>query len=133
MSRCSNCDAPSITGAFHPVLGTWLCDICAMIEASKGSYRRSRSHEHSSRPRKAGKSFPMCPYCGKREGRTRDHIIPKSRGGRGLPNNTVLTCSTCNGDKAARTLAEWIDVLRQHGDGRANLVEQFLASRILFV
>jgi 5-methylcytosine-specific restriction endonuclease McrA len=48
-----------------------------------------------------------CAYCGclmdlvqreppKPNEATFDHVIPKSRGGRGLTDNTVLACRECN-------------------------------------
>lgn len=36
---------------------------------------------------------------------TRDHRIPWSKGGIGIPNNKVLACYECNQDKADRILA----------------------------
>lgn len=47
----------------------------------------------------------LCGYCGKR-GRTVDHVLPRSRGGRDTWENTVLACERCNGRKGDRTPAE---------------------------
>ena len=51
-----------------------------------------------------------CQYCGRhdralgeREGLTRDHIHPVSRGGENTWTNVVTACSTCNMRKADRT------------------------------
>jgi 5-methylcytosine-specific restriction endonuclease McrA len=47
-----------------------------------------------------------CGYCAKKfEGRdlTLDHIVPKSKGGQGIPENLVTACKPCNQRKADRT------------------------------
>jgi len=46
-----------------------------------------------------------CVYCG-RPGRTIDHVLPVSRGGRSVWENTVAACGPCNQRKADRTPAE---------------------------
>lgn len=46
-----------------------------------------------------------CQYCGKRismHSGTRDHVIPRSRGGRDVLSNVVTACQTCNADKGDR-------------------------------
>jgi len=43
-----------------------------------------------------------CFYCNKWmrfEDSTRDHIIPKSRGGMNLYENVVLSCAPCNSER----------------------------------
>ena len=54
-----------------------------------------------------------CAYCGKTSKfLTRDHVIPKSRGGAKEASNIVLACRECNQVKADRTPAEWaLDIL----------------------
>jgi hypothetical protein len=55
-----------------------------------------------------------CQYCGKSESElrrarirlTRDHIIPRSRGGSDSFRNLVAACQRCNGQKGARTPEE---------------------------
>lgn len=45
---------------------------------------------------------PHCIYCKcylKFEEITFDHVVPKSKGGRGLPNNTAICCLKCNREK----------------------------------
>lgn len=79
-----------------------------------------------------------CPYCGVEmivwdfrntcmtippTAATRDHIIPKSKGGRMIPGNRIIVCWRCNVDKRNRTLDVWIGILRHNGDPRATLVE----------
>lgn len=48
----------------------------------------------------------ICAYCGERFDRrslTRDHIVPRARGGRDVWNNVVTACKCCNMRKACRT------------------------------
>ena len=54
-----------------------------------------------------------CAYCGRhrrelgmRERLTRDHLVPRSRGGRDEWLNVLTACSTCNGTKDDRTVQE---------------------------
>jgi len=48
-----------------------------------------------------------CMYCGSVQGKmTVDHIIPTSRGGKGVWENTVCCCGTCNAKKADKTPRE---------------------------
>ena len=47
----------------------------------------------------------ICMYCGQQYGRntlTRDHILPRSRGGTDIWTNVVTACLTCNQRKGAR-------------------------------
>jgi 5-methylcytosine-specific restriction endonuclease McrA len=51
-----------------------------------------------------------CGYCGRaaaelraREFLTRDHVVPRSRGGGDTWTNVVTACNTCNGRKGDRT------------------------------
>lgn len=39
---------------------------------------------------------------------TRDHLLPRSRGGSDQPHNLVLACSTCNAKKGDRTEEEFL-------------------------
>lgn len=51
----------------------------------------------------------LCLYCGERfpVGQlTRDHIIPRSRGGKNVWTNVASACSRCNHHKGARTPEE---------------------------
>jgi 5-methylcytosine-specific restriction endonuclease McrA len=54
-----------------------------------------------------------CGYCLRAEGQlrpreffTRDHVVPRSKGGRDEWTNVVTACNTCNNRKGDRTLAE---------------------------
>lgn len=51
----------------------------------------------------------LCAYCGHvypRSVLTRDHIIPRARGGSDSYSNTVTACQNCNWHKACRTPEE---------------------------
>ncbi len=56
------------------------------------------------------KVFPNCPYCGRPvEGEWHaDHIYPLAMGGTSVVENMVLICPTCNQQKHALTLREFI-------------------------
>ncbi|MDR2196158.1 MAG: HNH endonuclease [Gallionellaceae bacterium] len=48
----------------------------------------------------------LCAYCGERIDRrhaTRDHVLPRARGGKDVWMNVVVACSGCNMRKACRT------------------------------
>jgi 5-methylcytosine-specific restriction endonuclease McrA len=54
-----------------------------------------------------------CQYCGrhlsalrKGERLTRDHVLPRCRGGKDEWANVVTACSSCNGRKGSRTPQE---------------------------
>lgn len=44
-----------------------------------------------------------CRYCGTVKGLTKDHIIPKSRGGKNSKNNYQVLCEFCNKNKSNLT------------------------------
>lgn len=48
---------------------------------------------------------------------TRDHDLPRSRGGRNAQFNIVLACYTCNQDKAHMTSEEFLRYLRHRTGG----------------
>lgn len=51
----------------------------------------------------------ICAYCGGEFGRgvlTRDHILPRARGGRDIWTNVVTACRSCNMHKGCRTPGE---------------------------
>ncbi len=45
---------------------------------------------------------PWCHYCKVRTATTRDHIVPKSKGGGNNRNNYVPCCKKCNTDKGSQ-------------------------------
>jgi CRISPR/Cas system Type II protein with McrA/HNH and RuvC-like nuclease domain len=57
----------------------------------------------------------QCYYC--REyltdlNRTKDHVIPKSKGGKLSKDNKVFACRKCNRNKGDLTIEEWIEKLK---------------------
>jgi 5-methylcytosine-specific restriction endonuclease McrA len=48
----------------------------------------------------------LCGYCGDPSGKTVDHILPTSRGGKNTWVNTVACCDSCNQRKGNYTLVE---------------------------
>lgn len=67
-----------------------------------------------------------CAYCGDpMAAPTRDHIRPRSKGGRLKPGNRALACQPCNTDKGSRSLASWLHRLEIAGDPRAAMVRAF--------
>lgn len=76
-----------------------------------------------------------CHYCNCRfttsgpQMRTKDHRIPKARGGRNHPSNYVDCCLRCNNDKGMMTEIEYREYLRTgrkplgwNGDTRYSLI-----------
>lgn len=68
----------------------------------------------------SGKDFhrQYCFYCEKiiesSADLTKDHIIPKSKGGSNKKNNIVISCKHCNNSKASRTLQEFMSYVMKH-------------------
>lgn len=57
----------------------------------------------------------LCHYCGTELKAYHtwecqvDHVVPKSGGGTDYPWNIVIACRSCNGNKKAKPLEEWLD------------------------
>lgn len=74
-----------------------------------------------------------CPYCGltMRSGTqrppSREHILPKSRGGGDGAINIAIVCAPCNNDKSDWTLDEFAARLTTGDDPRAPRVRAFWA------
>ncbi|MCB9568021.1 MAG: HNH endonuclease [Myxococcales bacterium] len=54
---------------------------------------------------------PLCAYCGLRLGRgqvTRDHVIPRARGGPNTADNLVPSCAACNQRKGCKPLLRFL-------------------------
>lgn len=49
-----------------------------------------------------------CVYCISARATTRDHVIPRSRGGTIRRENQVPACAKCNGDKGDKTILEFL-------------------------
>ena len=57
---------------------------------------------------KTGVKLRCCVYCGRvAKNLTKDHVVPKSKGGATGASNIVLACKPCNQVKADRTPAQW--------------------------
>ena len=61
----------------------------------------------------------MCYYCRRRVGiraLSMDHIVPLSRGGRGVRGNVVPACKDCNSRKQSMLPVEWGEYVRALGE-----------------
>ncbi len=73
-----------------------------------------------------------CPYCsatmmpGTKRFPTRDHIRPRSAGGKLTPGNCAIVCGPCNVSKGSKSLEQFADYLAKHGDPRAPFVRAFI-------
>ena len=57
----------------------------------------------------------QCYYCNEYLNdlnRTKDHVIPKSKGGKLTKDNKVYACRRCNRSKGDLTIEEWIEKLK---------------------
>jgi 5-methylcytosine-specific restriction endonuclease McrA len=79
-----------------------------------------------------------CPYCAETmvigdvespHQPTRDHILPRSRGGSHKQNNGLIVCRACNVAKDNRTLVEWHAQLVRYSDPRAMFVWAVIEAR----
>lgn len=76
-----------------------------------------------------------CPYCGRSMGLdphqrrpTRDHILPRCRGGTGNgADNIVISCAECNTDKANLSVGQFLLALALKDDPRALRVACLIA------
>jgi 5-methylcytosine-specific restriction endonuclease McrA len=98
----------------HQVGPLLLPRIIRLIERVKAIYRRKVGW--SKRSVMLRDRF-TCQYCGK-QGKhnylTIDHVLPRSRGGRNIWQNTVTACFQCNNSKGDRTPREArLSLLRQ--------------------
>jgi 5-methylcytosine-specific restriction endonuclease McrA len=54
---------------------------------------------------------PCCVWCGREvwpRDRTADHLLPRSRGGRGGYENLVLACRPCNRNRRSQAVASYV-------------------------
>lgn len=77
------------------------------------------------RDRAVAAAGARCAYCSS-EGRTGDHVVPRTKGGRTEDRNTVCACSRCNTSKGDRTLTEWV-----HSGTAPAQAASLLAARIM--
>jgi 5-methylcytosine-specific restriction endonuclease McrA len=107
------------------------------VEEAKTALRKARRQDRKLRAERDNEAWEAfhrtadrCYYCGEvlTEGvgegqrapptmRTRDHLIPRSRGGPTHPLNLVHACAGCNARKANRTLEEYRHALVSRGHG----------------
>lgn len=80
-------------------LGVPISTVSTIAEASKPLMRQSRRADRGER---------VCTYCGTEDDLTRDHVMPKSRGGANDDENKVWACRSCNSAKGDRTPEEWL-------------------------
>ena len=55
-----------------------------------------------------GKEPPECVYCGSRDVRRWDHLVPITKGGDTVLGNMVLTCASCDDSKRDLSFEEWM-------------------------
>lgn len=114
----------------HAIL-TWLHGLGHRVVFSVNS--RDVVHEGKRR----GFVGRPCPYCGvamtshmeKKKlpsDVSRDHKLPRSRGGECRGDNRIIVCRSCNSRKGSRTLAEWHLALSASSDPRARHVAAVL-------
>lgn len=60
-----------------------------------------------------------CVWCGvafdERTRATREHVIPRVKGGPSWLENEVAACRRCNGERGHRGAAEWLQECQQRG------------------
>lgn len=62
---------------------------------------------------------PVCVWCARRlwpRDLTVEHLLPRARGGRGLPENLAVACRACNRGRRTRPVAAYVRA--QLADGR---------------
>lgn len=73
-----------------------------------------------------------CPYCAEpmtgRRGPTREHVVPKSKGGRDGDSNIIIACKRCNHDKGDLHVAEFYAWLLARGDARSAVVVDLICN-----
>lgn len=76
-----------------------------------------------------------CPYCERPmmgwRSPSRDHVIPKSKGGTLNDRNKLIVCSPCNNDKNNMTIGKFYKWLTWKRDPRAPIVKALIERRAL--
>jgi len=101
ISHCVACGIDFYTSIKRAVL----CKLCA--RALKKRERKIVDQVFCAVPRKPRcetREIARCCYCDSLCVPTKDHVIPKCRGGR----FTMKTCSACNTSKGSLSLVEWL-------------------------
>lgn len=78
-----------------------------MFEEHTAGRRKKRRRSNNGSSDWIAKTSGHCFYCGSIQRLTRDHIIPRSKGGGTFPCNIVAACSPCNGEKGRLSLEEY--------------------------
>lgn len=110
--ECSKCGA-----VFQPV-----CIACGKSTILPVEFVNSKGHKHikavcpcgqpngevSTGYRKNTKNRETsCRVCGSTEGLEKDHIIPISKGGADIVDNTQMLCGSCHDEKTVRDFPHW--------------------------
>ncbi len=73
---------------------------------------------------------PLCVWCGREVWRadlTAEHLLPRSRGGRGEPENLTVACRRCNRRRRSRGVAAYVRSLTRAGtSARLDLLKRAL-------
>ena len=60
-----------------------------------------------------------CVWCGRdlggRVAATREHLVPRVKGGPSWLENEVPACRRCNGERGHRSVGEWLDECERRG------------------
>lgn len=84
--------------------------IICCIECNRSSKAERSAERNAERRWRKIEKQKKCPYCLielTKDNATKDHMIPKSRGGKGLSDNIVICCKDCNSKKANLTPLEF--------------------------
>lgn len=80
----------------------------------------------------------QCYYCRDKlhnGNRTRDHVNPKSKGGKLSKDNKVFACKTCNFSKGSLTIEEWLhklETLKQTGKNTLIWKKRYMIIPVLY-
>ncbi len=101
----------------------------------RGGYMRTPSAPQAEPPVSTLEQWngALCPYCAKvmhtehmHMKPSRDHIVPRGRGGPNTSANLTIACTRCNHNKGDKTLLEWQFELALKNDPRMAHVAAFL-------
>jgi 5-methylcytosine-specific restriction endonuclease McrA len=61
----------------------------------------------------------VCIWCGRRLWRsdlTAEHLLPRARNGRGVPENLAIACRRCNKRRRTKSVASYVRTLSDAGE-----------------
>ena len=71
-----------------------------------------------------------CSYCGRKQSkgvkRTRDHVVPVSKGGKTVRENIVPSCERCNSSKSDSDMEEWYVKQEFYSDDRKKRIDMWI-------